>query len=71
MSEKKDGLVGRDFFFFFFFFSTQTTEMHILGVIMFHQHKFCVYIKEKRKLKLLITVKTLYLLCFNSFYFAL
>ena len=28
--------------------------MHILAVIMLHQHKFCVY-KGKRKLKLLIT----------------
>ena len=34
--------------------STQTTEMHILAVIMLHQNKFCVY-KGKRKLKLLIT----------------
>ena len=30
--------------------------MHILAVIMLHQHKFCVY-KGKRKLKLLITCK--------------
>ena len=44
----KNGSVGRDFF------STQTAEMHILAVIMLHQHKFCVY-KGKRKLKLLIT----------------
>ena len=29
--------------------------MHILAVIMVHQHKFCVY-KGKRKLNLLITV---------------
>ena len=28
--------------------------MHILAVIMLHQHKFCVY-KGKKKLKLLIT----------------
>ena len=48
----KNGSVDRDFFFFFFFFffSSQTTEMHILAVIMLHQHKFGVY-KGKRKLK--------------------
>ena len=43
----KNGSVGRDFFFFFFFFfcnpNIQTTEMHILADIMFHQHTFCVY----------------------------
>ena len=47
---EKNGSVGRDFFFI----ATQTTEMHILAVIMLYQHKFCVY-KRKRKLKLLIT----------------
>ena len=36
------------------FVSNQTTEMHILAVIMLHQHRFCVY-KEKRKLNLPIT----------------
>ena len=62
--------VGRSVFYFIFF-STQTTEMHILAVIMLHQHKFCVY-NGKRKVNLLITcVKTLYCLRFNSFYFAL
>ena len=49
---EKNGSVGRDFFFFFFV--TQIAEMHLLAVIMLHQHKF-VFIKEKRKLKLLIT----------------
>ena len=43
-------------------FSTQTTEMHILAVIMLHQHKFCVY-NGKRKLKLLITCENFVLLC--------
>ena len=33
-----------------FIFAFQTTEMHILAVIMLHQHKFGVY-KGKRKLK--------------------
>ena len=70
---EKNGSVGRDFFFFFFFFffATQTAEMHLLAVIMLHQHKFCVY-KGKRKLKLLITCENFVLfLCFNNFYFAL
>ena len=49
---EKIGSADRDFYSFFF--STQTTEMHILAVIVLHQHKFCVY-KGKRKLKLLIT----------------
>ena len=45
--------------------------MHILAVIMLHQHKVCVY-KGKRKLKLLIASENLvYFLHFNSFYFAL
>ena len=58
MSEKK--WVGMSGFFCIFcfylpvFFSIQTIEMHILAVIMLHQHKFCVY-KGKRKLKLPIT----------------
>ena len=41
------------------FFSTQTTDMHILAIIMLHQHKFCVY-KGKRKLKFQLLVNTLY-----------
>ena len=41
---EKNVSVGRDFFFF----STQTTEMHILAIIMRRQHTFSVY-KEKRK----------------------
>ena len=52
----KNGSVGRDFLkiYLFIFFSTQTAEMHVLAVIMLHQHKFCVY-KGNRKLKLLNT----------------
>ena len=62
----KNGLVGRDFFVSLLF-----SEMHILDVIMVHQHKVCVY-KGKRKLKLPITCeKLVYFLRFNSFYFAL
>ena len=34
--------------------------MHILAVIMLHQHKFCVH-KRKRKLKLLITCENIVL----------
>ena len=59
----KNGFVGRDFLLF--------SEMHILVVIMLHQHEVCVY-KRKRKLKLLIACENLvYFLRFNSFYFAL
>ena len=47
---------------FAYFCSTQTTEMHILAVIMLHQHTFCVY-KGKRKLKLLITCENFVLFC--------
>ena len=70
---EKNGSVGWDFFFFFllfffFFFTTQTTEMHILAVIMLHQHKFCVY-KGKRKLKLLITCEIFVLLALEQFLF--
>ena len=66
ISGKKRGrLVG---IFFFFFFSTQTTEMHILAVIMFHQHKVCVY-KGKRKLKLLITCANFVLFVLYQFLF--
>ena len=43
--------------------------MHILAVVMLHQHKYCVY-KGKRKLKLLITCEvTLYFLCFVNIFF--
>ena len=50
---EKNGSVGQHFFFFFifFFFATQTNEMHILAVIMLHQHKFGVY-KEKKNAKI-------------------
>ena len=62
----KNGLVGRDFLLLLLF-----SEMHILAVIMLHQHKVCVY-KGKKKLKLLIACENLaYFLRFNSFYFAL
>ena len=65
MSGKK--WVGRSGFFLSLLFS----EMHILAVIMVHQHKVCVY-KGKRKLKLPIACENLvYFLRFNSFYFAL
>ena len=47
-------IIDLPFFFFFLlrfiYFATQTTEMHILAVMMLHQHKFGVY-KGKRKLK--------------------
>ena len=36
--------------------------MHILAVIMLHQHKFCVY-KGKRKLKYRLLANTLYTFC--------
>ena len=52
----------------FIFFTTQTTEMHIVAVIMLHQHKFCVY-KGKRKLKLLITCENFVLLALQQFLF--
>ena len=62
----KNGLVGREFLLLLLF-----SEMHILAVIMLHQHKVCVY-KGKRKLKLLIACENfVYFLQFNSFYFAL
>ena len=51
-----------------FFFSTQTTEMHILAVIMLHQHKLCVY-KGKRKLKLLISCENFVLFALLQFLF--
>ena len=64
----KNGLVGRDFFLSVLLLFS---EMHILAVIMVHQHKICVY-KGIRKLKLLIICENLlYFLRFNSFYFAL
>ena len=37
----KNGSVGRDLLLLLFL--TQTTEMHILAVIMLHQHAFFVY----------------------------
>ena len=53
---EKNESVGRDLFIFFFFFGfcflfflTQITEVHILAVIMLHQHQFCDY-KGKRGL---------------------
>ena len=57
-----NGSVGRDFL------STQTTEMHILTVIMLHQHKFCVY-KGKRKLKLPVTCENFVLFALYEFLF--
>ena len=42
--------------------------MHILAVIMLHQHKFCVY-KGKRKLKLLITCEDFVLFAVKQFLF--
>ena len=58
-------LVGRDFLLLLL------SEMHILSLIMLHQHKVYVY-KGKRKLKLLIACENLvYFLRFNSFYFGL
>ena len=63
----KNGLVGRDIFLSLLLLFS---EIHILAVIMVHQHKVCVY-KGKRRLKLLITCENLvYFLRFNSFYFA-
>ena len=59
--------VGRSGFFVVFF-STQTTEMHILVVIMLHQHKFCVY-NGKRKLKLPIMCENSVLLALYQFLF--
>ena len=56
----KNGPVSRDYYYYS---QPKTTEMHILAVIMLHQHKFCAY-KGKRKLKLLIT-------CGNFVLFAL
>ena len=61
----KNVLVDRDFLLLLF------SEMHILSLIMLHQHKVCVY-KGNRKLKLLIACENMvYFLRFNSFYFAL
>ena len=62
----KNGLVGREFLLLLLF-----SEVHILAVIILHQHKVCVY-KGKRKLKLLIACENfVYFLQFNCFYFAL
>ena len=42
--------------------------MHILAVIMLHQHKF-VFIKEKESYNYRLLVKTLYFLRFIVFFF--
>ena len=42
--------------------------MHILAVIMLHQHKFCVY-KGKRKLELPITCENFVLFVLYQFLF--
>ena len=42
--------------------------MHILAVVMLHQHTFCVY-KDKRKLKLLITCENFVLFVLYQFLF--
>ena len=47
---------------FWYLYAPQTTDMHILAIIMLHQHKFCVY-KGKRKLKFRLLVNTLYTFC--------
>ena len=52
----KNVLVGRDFLLSLF------SEMHILSVIMLHQHKVCVY-TGKRKLKLLIACENMVYFC--------
>ena len=39
------------------FYSTRT-KMHILPVMMLHQHRFCVYKRKKRKLKILTACET-------------
>ena len=44
------------------------SEMHILAVIMLHQHIFCVY-KGKRKLKLSITCENFVLFALYQFLF--
>ena len=49
-------------------FLIQRTEMHILPVIMLHQHKFCVY-KGKRKLKSPITCENFVLFALYQFLF--
>ena len=42
---------------FYFFYSTRT-KMHILAVMMLHQHRFCVYKTKTRKLNILTACET-------------
>ena len=58
MSGKKNGSVGRDL--------GGGGLMHILAVIMLHQHELCVY-NGKRKLKLPITCANFVLFALNQF----
>ena len=53
----KNASVGRNLLFFY---STRT-KMHILAVMLLHQHRFCVYKrkkKKKKKLKILTACET-------------